>query len=240
LGVSLGINLLPVNAKICTFNCLYCECGYNFKPKESHIPTREEVSKELHGALLQMQSESRSLDVITFAGNGEPTIHADFAGIVDDTIEWRNKFFPDAKISVLSNSTMIHKPAVFAALNKVDNNILKMDSAIDSTIALLNRPNATTFSRNWLIEHFKRFGGNLIIQTLFLRGSIDGKAFDNTTPEEVEAWLEALKEIGPKEVMIYSLDRDTPTETLQKATRAELNSIAARVKELNIPVQVTG
>ncbi|MBP1639048.1 MAG: putative Fe-S oxidoreductase [Bacteroidetes bacterium] len=239
LGTSLGINLLPVNAKICTFNCQYCECGFNFKPQESHIPSRNEVKNELRNMLSEMKADNKKLDVITFAGNGEPTMHTDFASIVDDTIALRNEFFPDAKISVLSNSTLIHKPTVFDALNKVDNNILKMDSAIDTTIHLLNQPGSSSFSAKWLIEHLKRFNGNLILQTLFLQGEIDGKHIDNTTAEEIKAWLNAIQEIRPKQVMIYTLARDTPAQTLKKATYKQLNEIAGKVKALHIEVSVS-
>lgn len=239
LGISLGINLLPVNAKICTFDCVYCECGFNFKPTESHIPTRDEVKEQLKATLQQMQKEGKNLDVITFAGNGEPTMHKDFAEIIDDTIALRNVFFPQAKISVLSNSTLIHQPSVFAALNKVDNNILKIDSAIDKTLRQINQPGSATFSVNSLINNLTNFNGNLIIQTLFLRGIIDGIAFDNTTEPEVTAWLEAIRQIQPKQVMIYTLARDTPVHTLSKATHEQLTSIADKVKALGIDVSIS-
>lgn len=239
LGTSLGINLLPVNAKICTFNCIYCECGFNFKPQEAHIPTREEVKNALRIALSEMKVDSKKLDVITFAGNGEPTMHTDFAGIVDDTIALRNEFFPEAKISVLSNSTLIHKPSVFEALNKVDNNILKLDSVFDHTIRLLNQPGSATFSGKWLIEHLKRFNGNLIIQTLFLQGEIEGQQINNTTEEELSAWLDAVNEIRPKQVMIYTLARDTPVLALKKASHKQLSQIAERVKALGIEISVS-
>ncbi len=239
LGTSLGINLLPVNAKICTFNCIYCECGFNFKPQESHIPTREEVKNALRTTLSEMKTDDKKLDVITFAGNGEPTIHTDFAAIIDDTIALRNEFSPEAKISVLSNSTQIHKPAVFEALNKVDNNILKMDSAIDATIHLLNQPGTSSLSAQWLTDHLKRFNGNLILQTLFLQGEIEGQQIDNTTEEELSAWLEAVKIISPKQVMIYTLARDTPAEGLKKASHKQLLEIADRVKALGIDVSVS-
>jgi len=226
LGISLGVNLLPTNAKVCSFNCLYCECGFNFAPKDAHIPTRSEVNSELIATLSNMKSHNEPLDVITFAGNGEPTVHKDFAGIIEDTIAARNVFYPNVKISVLSNSTQIDKPAVFAALKKVDNNILKLDSAVDDTILLLNQPGSKTITASWLIEHLTKFDGQVIIQTLFLNGTID------TTPNEINAWLKAIKLIYPKQVMIYTLDRDTPTDTLHKATHEQLTAIAKQVKAL--------
>jgi wyosine [tRNA(Phe)-imidazoG37] synthetase (radical SAM superfamily) len=239
LGISLGINLLPTNAKVCSFNCVYCECGFNFAPKDAHIPSRDEVKTELIATLSKMKANHEPLEVITFAGNGEPTLHKDFAGIIDDTFAARNEFFPNVKISVLSNSTQIDKPSVFDALNKVDNNILKLDSAIDETIGLINQPGSKAITAAWLIDHLTKFEGNVIIQTLFLHGIVDGKIVDNTTPDEIAAWLKALERIKPKQVMIYTLDRDTPTDTLQKATHEQLKAIAKQVESLGFPVLIS-
>jgi wyosine [tRNA(Phe)-imidazoG37] synthetase (radical SAM superfamily) len=240
LGLSLGINLLPVDAKICSFNCIYCECGFNTTMKEAPIPTREQVKQALFTKLQEMKAEGQIPDVITFAGNGEPTLHAEFEGIIDDTIDLRNQYCPTAKVSVLSNSTRIHKPHVFIALNKVDNNILKFDSAIDRTMKLMDCPVGKQINVTWLIEHLKRFKGNLIIQTMFLRGKINNSIIDNTTDEEIEAWLNALVEIHPKQVEIYTIDRETPTKNLQKISVEELNSIAKKVKKLGFEVSVAG
>lgn len=240
LGVSLGINLLPVDEKICSFNCIYCECGFNFTKKNAHIPTREEVRVALEEALCNMKQKGEKPDVITFAGNGEPTLHKEFNGIIDDTIALRNKYFPTAKVSVLSNSTEIGKDSVFEALNKVDNNILKLDSAIETSVELMNQPNAPSFTVKKLIESLKRFKGNLIVQTMFLRGEYCGKTIDNTTEEEINAWLQALLEIKPKQVMIYTIDRSTPAKNLQKLSISELNAIAKKAKDLGFDVSVSG
>jgi len=240
LGISLGVNLLPIDAKICSFNCIYCECGYNTTMKKSPIPTREQVRTTLDAKLQEMIAANEIPDVITFAGNGEPTLHAEFEGIIDDTISLRNKYCPTAKVSVLSNSTRIHKLNVFRALNKVDNNILKFDSAIDGTMKLMDRPVGKQINVAWIIEHLKKFEGNLIIQTMFLRGEFKGEKFDNTTGAEVEAWLKALDEIRPQQVMIYTIDRETPTQNLEKIGEEELNIIAERVKEHGFDVSVAG
>ncbi len=240
LGISLGVNLLPADAKLCSFDCIYCECGYNVVKKNIHIPTREEVREELEKTLSSMKEKDEKLDVITFAGNGEPTLHKDFELIINDTIALRNKYFPNVKISVLSNSSEIHKESVFRALNKVDNNILKLDSALIGTIQLLDQPNSPYFSVEKLIENLKRFNGNLIIQTLFVRGEYNGKTIDNTTDKEVEAWLNALIEIKPKQVMIYTIDRPTPEKMLNKISIEELNNIAGKVRELGFDVSVSG
>jgi len=240
LGLSLGVNLLPIDAKICSFNCIYCECGYNTTMQESPIPTREQVRITLEAKLKEMVTEGQIPDVITFAGNGEPTLHAEFEEIINDTIELRNQYCPTAKVSVLSNSTRIHKPNVFRALNKVDNNILKFDSAIDRTMKLIDCPVGKDINVAWFIEHLKKFEGRLIIQTMFLRGEFKGESFDNTTDEEVTAWLNALSEIKPQQVMIYSLDREAPTKTLQKVSVEELNIIAEKARKLGFDVSVAG
>ena len=240
LGLSLGVNLLPVDAKICSFNCVYCECGFNTTMQESPIPTRIQVSEALENKLAEMLNAGQIPDVITFAGNGEPTLHAEFEGIIDDTLELRNKYCPSAKVSVLSNSTKIHKPHIFSALNKVDNNILKFDSAIDRTMKLIDCPVGKHINVDWLIENLKKFNGNLIIQTMFLRGEFKGEKFDNTTDVEIEAWLNALKEIRPQQIMIYSLDREAPTQTLQKISVDELNSIAEKARINGFDVSVAG
>jgi wyosine [tRNA(Phe)-imidazoG37] synthetase (radical SAM superfamily) len=240
LGLSLGVNLLPIDAKICSFNCIYCECGFNTTTKEFNFPMRSEVKAILTRKLSLMVEDSEIPNVITFSGNGEPTLHPDFEGIVNDTIAIRNELCPSAKVSVLSNSTRIHKPRVFSALKKVDNNILKFDSAIDRTMKLIDQPVGKHINVEWLTNELQKFEGNLIIQTMFLRGTYLGEKIDNTTDVEVEAWIEALQKIKPKQVMIYSLDRDTPVQQLQKVTVSELNAIAERVKSAGFEVSVTG
>lgn len=240
LGLSLGVNLLPIDAKICSFNCIYCECGFNTTMHEFSFPTRNEVKQILDSKLSTMIEANEIPDVITFAGNGEPTLHPDFEGIIDDTLELRDKWCPGAKVSVLSNSTRIHKPHIFSALKKVDNNILKFDSAIDETMKLMDQPVGKHITVAWLIDELKRFEGRLIIQTMFLRGEYLGRKIDNTTSEEVEAWLNALRQINPAQVMIYSLDRDTPVQNLQKVQSDELKAIAARAEALSFKVSVAG
>lgn len=241
LGVSLGVNLLPINKKICTYDCIYCECGFNGDHATAipQMPKREEVSRELEEVLREMKVKAKAPNVITFAGNGEPTIHKDFAVIIDDTIALRNKYFPDARIAVLSNATMTHRQSVFEALKKVDDNILKLDSGLEETIRLLDRPQGA-FTLAGLVDNLRKFEGQLIIQTMFVRGLYNGKEVDNTTNENVAAWLKLLKEIGPKSVMIYTIERDTPVEGLVKVPLQVLKQIAQRVEEMGIPTQVSG
>ncbi|MCL2651483.1 MAG: radical SAM protein [Candidatus Azobacteroides sp.] len=241
LGISLGINLLPSSGKICTFDCIYCECGYNVDGRTKQgFPPREAVVKAIEAKLQELKVSGIIPDVFTFSGNGEPTLHPEFEEIIDDTIELRNKYFPQAKISVLSNSTMIDKENVFRALNKVDNNILKLDSVFNEKVKLIDQPLLSSLSVAKLIENLKRFNGNLIIQTIFLKGVHNGQCIDNTNEEEVNAWVEALKEINPKQVMIYTIDRATPEKNLQKVSLEELNVIAGKLKKAGFKVSVSG
>ena len=239
LGVSLGINLLPADGKFCTFDCIYCECGFNadFRPHQK-LPTREEVRSALENRLLDMQQNGPKPDVLTFAGNGEPTAHPQFAGIMEDTLALRDKYFPEAKVSVLSNSTFIHKPEVFDALNKVDNNILKLDTIDAAYINKVDRPTGH-YDVKQVIERMKAFKGNLIVQTLFMKGTFEGQNVDNTTDEYVLPWLEVVKEIAPRQVMIYTIDRETPAPDLLKATHEELDRIGELVREAGIPCSVS-
>ena len=241
LGVSLGINLLPTNVKVCSFDCIYCECGFTPKKYKEKVilPSRAEVRIKLDNKLQEMITEKQFPDVITFAGNGEPTLHPEFAGIIDDTIELRDCLTPNARIAVLSNATMIHRKPVFNALLKIKDNIQKLDSAFDETVKLLDCP-IGNFNLNKTIEQLIAFNGQVIIQTMFVRGSFKGKRIDNTTQKEISAWLDLLKKINPLQVMIYTIARDTPLNTLEKVSLKELNSIADKVREAGFEVQVSG
>jgi wyosine [tRNA(Phe)-imidazoG37] synthetase (radical SAM superfamily) len=241
LGISLGINLLPTNVKVCSFDCIYCECGRTPKKYEEKaiLPKRNDVYDKLEKTLIEMVAGNQLPDVITFAGNGEPTLHPEFAGIIDDTIKLRDKLTPNARIAVLSNATMLHKKSVFNALLKIKDNIQKLDSAFEETILLLDSPNKY-FNLGKVVEQLKSFKGKVIIQTMFVRGSFKGKTIDNTTEKEISAWLELLQKINPLQVMIYTIARDTPINTLEKVTLEELNSIANQVKNIGLDVQVSG
>jgi len=239
LGTSLGINLLPENNKVCNFNCIYCECGLTRSagPGRSDFPERKVIREKLRDRLTEMADKNEPLTTITFAGNGEPTMHPDFAGIIDDTIRLRNAVFPEVDIAVLSNATLINKPEVRNALLRVEQNILKLDSAIPETVKLINRP-LTAFSLEQTIDHLKHFKRDMIIQTLFFRGTIRNKVVDNATPVELSAWLKAVLEIDPEMVMIYTIARDTPFDTLHKIGFEELAAIADRVRKAGIQVQI--
>lgn len=241
LGISLGMNLLPYDGKVCSFDCIYCECGYNKDRRtKSPLPSRENVKSALEYKLQQLKKENIKPDVITFAGNGEPTLHPQFAEIIDDTIILRDQYVPNAKISVLSNGMHIGKEKVFEALKKVDNNILKLDSAILETAKLIDCPASPSYSIEAQIELFKKFEGNFIMQTMFVRGTHNGKIVDNTTKDEISAWLEAVKATNPKEVMIYTIDRETPEKNLEKVSLEELKEIGKKVEDLGIKTIISG
>lgn len=239
LGLSLGINLMPGDGKICTFDCIYCECGFN----KERIPTlprpaREEIKVALGNKLREMAKAGTLPDVLTFSGNGEPTAHPHFAGIIDDTIELRDKYCPNARVSVLSNATFIGKTDVREALMKVDNNILKLDTVCMEYIKMVDRPLQRHYDIREVIENMKKFNGHIIIQTMFMRGLLNGTDIDNTSGKYVETWLNAIKEICPQQVMIYTIDRDTPAVGLKKAEPKVLDCIKRQVEELGIACSV--
>lgn len=239
LGTSLGVNLLPDDGKICSFDCLYCEAGYNAQGHgTTGIPSRKDVADRLKAKLKAMNEGGERLDVITFSGNGEPTLHPEFEGVIDDTLALRDRYFPEVKVSVLTNATRLSDPAVARALAKVDNNILKLDSAIEETVRLLDRP-APGYDLEAVKARIASFGKQAIVQTMICRGEHDGRTVDNSTEEEISALIEAYKAINPGEIMLYSIDRPTPETRLRQVSKDELRAIAARITaQTGIPVQV--
>ena len=235
LGLSLGVNLLPIESKLCNFDCIYCECGFNADRRpHSKLPTRQEVAVALEQKLQQMQAEGMAPDVLTFAGNGEPTAHPDFAAIIDDTLQLRDRYFPHAKVSVLTNATRINRPEVFEALKRVDNNIVKLDTVDMTYIARVDRP-VGHYDLDELIERMRAFEGHCVVQTMFMRGTdAEGVSVDNTTPQYVDPWLDAVESIAPREVMIYTIDRETPSHNLQKALPEQLDDIVERLASRGI------
>lgn len=239
-GISLGINLMPGDGKICTFDCIYCECGLNkdFRPKQKR-PTREEVKVALEKKLVEMKADNMLPNVLTFAGNGEPTAHPDFAAIIDDVVALRDEHCPECKITVLSNATMLHKKDVVDALMKVDNNCQKIDTVDNSYIFRLDCPQNPNYNVEEVIKQLCLFKGKVVIQSMFLEGEYNGESISNTSEEYIAPWLEALKKIAPERVMIYTIDRETPVEGLVKASHETLDAIAARVKEAGMDCSVS-
>lgn len=238
LGISLGINLMPADGKICTFDCIYCECGFNAEHRPSlPRPTREEVAQKLEEKLQEMKAEGTAPNVLTFAGNGEPTAHPVFPAIIEDTIALRNRYFPEAKVSVLSNATRLLKAEVHAALMKVDNNIQKLDTVSDDYISLVDRPTGA-YDLNQVLSALEVFDGHVIIQTMFLKGKVGEHDVDNTGDKFVLPWLAALRRIRPSRIMIYTIDRPTPDTALLKATPEELDRIAELLRAEGFDVEV--
>ncbi len=237
LGVSLGVNLMPLQAKLCTFDCIYCECGFNHASPDLTLPTRSEVAQALETKLRSLQAEGVTPDVITFSGNGEPTLHPHFLGIIEDTCALRDRFCPSAKVSVLTNSTQLARSEVFQSLMLCDNRILKLDSAITSTMRLIDQPVNGNLTSGDIIRLLEQFHGDFTLQTCFLRGEILAPnparpkqyllgRVDNTTPDELAAWYDTVRRLRPKAVMIYVIDRATPVSTLQKVSPEQMHSIA--------------
>ena len=236
LGVSLGVNLMPTTAKLCTFDCVYCECGWNQPVSHPQLPTREQVRDALEYQLSTLDVQP---DVITFSGNGEPTLHPDFLGIIQDTCALRDQYCPNAKVSVLSNSTQLGRKDVVEALLLCDNRILKLDSAIDTTMQLIDKPVNQHLTVAQIVQWLSLFEGNFTLQTCFLRGEYEGRVIDNTTPEELSAWYQIVDILHPKQVMIYVIDRATPLQTLSKVPTEEMEAIAAPLRDKGIDVIVS-
>lgn len=239
LGVSLGINLLPSDKKFCTFNCIYCECGWTHQDMdmEKGLPSRELVGQKLEEKLKEMTARDHAPDAITFAGNGEPTIHPQFPEIMHDVMRLRDQYFPEARVTVLSNASTLNKPAVFNALKKTGDSILKLDAGNEETFRIINNPKQEITLRS-IVDRLREFEGKLIIQSLFLRGYVNGKKVDNTSEPELSQWLDLLTEINPKYVMIYPIDRPTPNNSIEKVSFSELKEIASRVEDAGIRAQV--
>ena len=236
LGVSLGVNLMPTDAKLCSFDCVYCECGWNQPVLHPQLPTRQQVREALNS---QLSTLNYQLDVITFSGNGEPTMHPDFLGIIQDTCALRDQYCPNAKVAVLSNSTQLGRVEVVQALKLCDNRILKLDSAIDATMRLIDKPVNPHLTVAQVMEWLQQFDGDFTLQTCFLRGDYHCQVIDNTTSEELAAWYQAVEILHPKQVMIYVIDRATPLQTLEKIPAEQMQAIAKPLLDKGIEVIIS-
>lgn len=236
LGSSLGVNLLPSKGKLCNFDCVYCECGWNKDGiAERVFPRLEEVKAALEEKMSKAASEGVPVDSITFSGNGEPTMNPDFPEIVDVTLELRDRFFPDAKVSVLSNATLIGRPAVAEALMKVDNPILKIDASSDSLIAQINKP-VGRYRLDEVVEAMMKFEGRFVLQTMFLKSP----DFDTAEPDALDKWMEIVRKVKPREIMVYTIDRDTPDKSLAKYTVEEMTAFVQPLIDEGFRIQIRG
>lgn len=243
LGTSLGVELMPLDHKLCSFNCVYCECGWNTPVSHPKLPTREQVREALEAKLKEIVNSTcpngTCLDVITFSGNGEPTLHPDFLGIIQDTIALRDRYCPNAKVSVLSNSTQLGRPEVVQALRLCDNRILKLDAGTDTMMRRIDLPVNTNLTVKQIVRWLAQFNGDFTLQTCFLRGEHNGEIIDNTTDEELTAWYRAVETLRPKQIMIYVIDRKTPEEHLSKISREQMESIAAPLIDKGFDVSIS-
>ncbi|MBQ6198370.1 MAG: radical SAM protein [Bacteroidales bacterium] len=234
LGSSLGINLLPQHGKVCNFDCIYCECGWNKDGLQDRtIPKAADVRKALTAKLEECASAGTRIDSITFSGDGEPTLNPDFPEIVDITLELRDKYCPEAKVSVLSNATMAFKDDVFRALSRVDNPIMKLDAPTDEEVALVNRP-VGRYSVEEVVRSLERFGGNFVLQTMFL------KAPDFRSGNWVGGWMSLVRRLKPREVMVYTIDRETPMKGLEKYTVEEMRALVQPLIDEGYKIQIKG
>ena len=241
LGNSLGVNLLPRHGKACSFDCIYCECGWNADGRlDTVLPSFAEVCAALEEGVRKCHDEGTPVDTITFSGNGEPTIHPDFPGIIVKTLEVRDKYFPDAKVSVLSNATQLARPGVKEALAMVDNPILKLDSGDNSFARLVDRPVSGSYDIAEVERSLAWFKGNFILQTMFLRGRDGEVVIDSTRPDLVAAWQALVLRMRPRLVMMYTLDRVPPLATLEKVSVEEMEKIAAPLVKNGVEVQIKG
>lgn len=236
LGTSLGVNILPPKGKLCNFDCVYCECGWNKDGVEDRtLPRYDEVSAALETRLLELSEQGVQVDSITFSGNGEPTMNPDFARIIDRTIELRDRIYPKAKVSVLSNATMVGRKSVFEALRKVDNPIMKLDAPSDELIDKINKPTGA-YRMDRVVEGLKKFNGEFILQTMFLRSD----DFDTLSAEALAAWMDIVRELKPREVMVYTIDRETPDKSLGRCTVEEMTRMVQPLIDEGFKIQVRG
>ena len=236
LGRSLGINLLPVRGKICNFDCIYCECGWNRDGRNDVVlPSAAKVRAALEDKLTQLMLDAVPIDSITFSGDGEPTLNPEFPRIIDDTLFLRDAYYPGAKVSVLSNATRIHVPEVFEALRKVNNPILKIDAPTDGLVARINQP-APGYSLRRVIEALERFEGDFILQTMFLKS----KDFDSSSPEVLQGWMDIVRRLRPRKVMVYTIDRPTPEEGLEAFSVERMHDLVRPLIDEGFQIDIKG
>lgn len=225
---------MPTRGKLCNFDCIYCECGWNRDGREDRkIPSAAQVRSALEDRLSACLLDGVRIDSITFAGDGEPTLNPEFSRIVDDTLALRDSYYPEAKVSVLSNATRVTDPSVVVALKKVDNPILKIDAPTDALAAVINQP-APGYSVRRIVEALKSFEGEFVLQTMFLKSA----AFDSSSPEVLEGWMDIVRELRPREIMVYTLDRPAPQDGLVKFTEDEMRELVRPLTDEGFKIQI--
>ena len=236
LGTSLGVNVLPTKGKLCNFDCIYCECGWNKDgAQDRRFPTYAEVAAALEQKIAACAAEGTPVDSITFSGNGEPTMHPDFPAVIDLILSLRDRYYPAAKVSVLSNATLVGRPEVAQALMKVDNPILKIDASSDELVQKINKP-VGHYRLDEVVESLMQFKGRFILQTMFLKSP----DFDTAAPESLQRWMEIVRELHPREIMVYTIDRETPDKSLGKYTVEEMTALVQPLLDEGYKIQIRG
>ncbi len=236
LGSSLGINLLPTRGKFCNFDCIYCECGWNRDGRDDQVlPTAAQVRSALEDKLAACLLDGTQIDSITFSGDGEPTLNPEFPRIIDDTLRLRDAYCPAARVSVLSNATRVHVPEVAAALKRVDNPILKIDAPTDELIARIDRP-APGYRLERVLEALRGFHGDFVLQTMFLRSP----DFDSSSPEVLDGWMDIVRDLRPRQIMVYTIDRPTPAAGLEKISAAEMRTLVQPLLDEGFSIDIKG
>ena len=234
LGSSLGINLLPERGKLCNFDCIYCECGWNRDGREDRtLPDAATLRMALEERLASCAAADTPIDSITFSGDGEPTLNPDFPRIVDDTLALRDRYYPGARVSVLSNATRLDIPEVFRALRKVDSPILKLDAPTTALARVINRPQGA-YEVSGVVEGMRRFEGDFILQTMFLRA----RGLDSSSPEVLGPWMEIVRDLHPREIMAYTIARPTPQAGLAKFTAEEMAALLRPLIEEGFNIKI--
>lgn len=236
LGSSLGINLLPQKGKICNFDCIYCECGWNRDGlQDKTLPTAADVRNALEDKLRSLRAEGVGIDSITFSGDGEPTLNPEFPQIIDDTLALRGRYYPEAAVSVLSNATRAHIPEVFEALRKVDNPIMKIDAPTAELAARINNP-APGYDPLKVADALRGFGGNFVLQTMFLKSS----DFDSSSPEVLDGWMQIVRDLRPREIMVYTIARPTPQQGLEKFSEEQMRQLVKPLLDEGFNISIRG
>ena len=236
LGTSLGINILPTDGKVCNFDCIYCECGWNADGRtHSAMPTAAQLRSRLEDKLAELLLDGTTLDSITFSGTGEPTLNPEFPRIIDDTLKLRDAYCPGVKVSVLSNATRITDPEIREALRKVDNPILKLDAPREWLAAKINRP-YPGYDIRLIVDAMKLFDGDFILQTMFLRSP----DFDSSDEENLTDWMDIVRSVHPRQIMVYTIDRPTPASNLEKFSPELMRALLTPLFDEGFNIQISG
>ena len=238
LGLSLGINLLPTEYKLCSFNCLYCQYGWTkkvtFAPGErlKDLPSVDAVAAALETALAELSRDHRTMDAISICGNGEPTLYPALAEVIVKVKRIRDRYQPRARVAILSNSSTVGDHAVRAALDLLDVKIMKFDAGSEEMFRQLNHPAAPVYMGE-IVAGLKALK-KIFLQSCFVQGRVT-----NADPDSVAMWIDKVREIHPLSVQVYTLDREPADKRIEKVSRTTLAWIADAVRwRAGLPAEV--